>query len=376
MHIYAWRHVRKGRAEIMKIMVVTNHSSMLYNFRRELIGELLKENEVVLSMPFVGREDDFEKMGARCINTAVDRRGVSFIKDLSLITAYRKLIKSEKPDLVLTYSIKSNIYAGYMAGRAGVPFFANVQGLGTAFQKPILAKFVTFLYKKAFKKVSRAFFENQANADAFVERGIITKDKIAVLNGAGVNNEYFEYKEYPTHEKTKFLFVGRIMKEKGMDELFAAVKKLKADGYNFVLNLVGFYEDAYQEKVEALEAEGIVKFLDFHEELRPFYEDANCIVMPSYHEGMNNVQLEGAASGRPVIASNIPGCRESVEDGVTGFLCPAKDQEALYDAMKRFMELPIEARAEMGRKGHEKMLREFDKHMIVDATIKLLRGEQ
>ena len=359
----------------MKILVVTNHSSMLYNFRRELIAELLRENEVVISMPFVGHEADFEKMGVACIRTEVDRRGVSFFKDLFLLNEYRRIIDEVKPDLVLTYSIKSNIYAGYAAGRKGIPFCANVQGLGTAFQRPLLAAFVTLLYKLSFRKVKLVFFENSTNAEEFVKRKIIAPEKELVLNGAGVNNEFFEYREYPDNETTKFLYVGRIMKEKGMDELFEAARRMKDDGFSFSLGLVGFYEDEYQEKVEKLEKDGIVSYYGFRDDLRPLYEKADCIIMPSHHEGMNNVLLEAAASGRAVIASDIPGCRESVEDGVTGFLHTAKDADSLYKAMKRFLELSRDERASLGKKGREKMEREFDKKAVVRRTVEALINE-
>lgn len=357
----------------MKILVVTNHSGMLYNFRRELIGELLKNNEVIISMPFVGHEEDFEKMGARCINTEVDRRGTSVFKDFSLMKAYRKILKEEKPDLMITYSIKANVYAGYSAGRLGVPYYANVQGLGTAFQTPILSAFVSFLYRKALKRAERVFFENQPNADFFVEKKIIPREKTMVLNGAGVNSELFSYQSYPDNEKTRFLFAGRIMKEKGIDELFEAVRRLAKEGYDFVLDMAGFFEDEYQEKVEKIQEEGLVVFHGFQDALKDFYAQSDCIVMPSYHEGMNNVILEGSSCGRAVIASDIPGCREAVEDGVTGFLCKAKDVETLYSAMKRFLELPKDERIKLGEAAREKMVREFDKHIVVEKIMHVLR---
>ena len=357
----------------MRILVVTNHSGMLYNFRRELIGELLRNNEVTISMPFVGHEEDFEKMGARCINTDVDRRGTSIFKDLSLIKAYRKILKEEKPDLMITYSIKANVYAGYFAGRLGVPYYANVQGLGTAFQTPLLSAFVSFLYRKALKKSERVFFENQPNADFFVEKKIIPREKTLVLSGAGVNSELFAYQPYPENEKTSFLFAGRIMKEKGIDELIESAKKLKAEGYNFVLDMAGFFEDEYQTKIEKLQEEGIIAFHGFQDSLKEFYAKADCIVMPSYHEGMNNVILEGSSCGRAVIASDIPGCREAVEDGVTGFLCKSKDVETLYGAMKRFLELPRDERIKLGEAAREKMVREFEKHIVVEKIMNVLR---
>ena len=161
----------------MKILIITNHSYMLYRFRKELIQTLMQDHEVVLSMPFVGHEDDFQAMGLRCINTDVDRRGINPKTDLKLFNTYRRMLRQEQPDMVITYSIKPNIYAGLACTMAGIPFCANVQGLGTAFQRKGLAQFVTALYKAALRKAKTVFFENQGNAREFLDRKIIPKQK-------------------------------------------------------------------------------------------------------------------------------------------------------------------------------------------------------
>lgn len=352
-----------------KILIITNHSYMLYQFRRELIGELMRHYEVVLSMPFAGHEDDFRKMGLRCIETEVDRRGINPKTDWKLMRAYYQMLKTEKPDMVITYSIKPNIYAGLVCGVLHIPFCANVQGLGTAFQKPVLAKFVTMLYKIAFRNVQTVFFENDVNAAEFTNRKIIKKDKQVVLHGAGINLEHYGCQPYPHNEKLHFLYLGRIMKEKGMDELFAAAERLHGEGVEFVLDLVGFFEDEYKEKVEELQKKGIAVFHGFQEDPRPLYTAVDCVVMPSYHEGMSNVNLEAAATGRVVITTDIPGCREAVEDGKTGMLCRAGSTESLYEAMKKVLEMTGKERAEMGWNGRQKMEREFEKTMVVKETI-------
>ena len=193
-----------------------------------------------------------------------------------------------------------------------------------------------------------------------------------MLNGAGINLESYPYCEYPKNEKFHFLYLGRIMREKGMDELFWEVKKLHQEGEKFVLDLVGFFEDEYKEQVEDLEKQGIAVFHGFSENPRPYYEGADCVVMPSYHEGMSNVLLEAAAIGRPVITSDIPGCREAVEDGKTGLLAEVQSRESLYEAMKKMLQLWKSERQAMGMAGCEKMRREFDKKMVVAETVKAL----
>ena len=356
-----------------KILIITNHSYMLYRFRLELIQELMKEHEVMLSMPFVGHEEDFQALGLRCIKTDVDRRGINPATDTKLFRTYQKLLKEERPDLVITYSIKPNIYGGLACRMAGIPYCANVQGLGTAFQRKGLAQFVTVLYKLALGKAKTVFFENRANAEEFCRREIIPAEKKTVLPGAGINLEKYPYVAYPENEAVHFLYLGRIMKEKGMDELFIAMRRLRRKyGTGVVLDIVGFYDDDYKAQVEQLTGEGIAVFHGFQSDPLPYYAAADCVVLPSYHEGMSNVLLEAAAIGRPVITSDIPGCREAVEDGKTGFLCKPRDADSLYEQMYRMAAASFVERQAMGRAAHEKMAREFEKQLVVKKTLSAL----
>ncbi len=359
-----------------KIVIITNHSYMLYRFRRELIQQLQKTHQVVLVMPFVGHEADFQAMGLRCIHTPVDRRGINPKTDLKLMKRYQELLKAEQPDLVITYSIKPNIYGGLAAAKLGIPYWANVQGLGTAFQRKGLAQLVTLLYRAAFRKVQMVFFENEINAEEFRNRKILPAEKQKVLSGAGVNLEEYPMMAHPANQIPHLLYLGRIMREKGMDELFSAVRYLWDEGCQFQLDLVGFFEDEYKEQVEELEKLGIAKFHGFQPDPRPYYAQADCVVLPSYHEGMSNVLLEGAATGRPLITSDIPGCREAVEDGVTGLLCQARNEESLRHALKCFLELSPADRAAMGCAGRAKMEAQFDKRKVVKETIAALPLEQ
>ena len=354
-----------------KILIATNHAYMLWQFRRELIAELGKDYEVVLSLPFdeEQHEKPFQEMGVKCIDTPIERRGINPLTDFKLMEHYKKIFRDERPDLVITYSIKPNIYAGLICGRMGIPFCANVQGLGTAFQKAGLAQFVTLLYKLAFRKVRTVFFENAANAEEFQKRHIIPVSKQKLLHGAGINLERYPFQPYPENEKVHFLYLGRIMKEKGIDELFTAARSLYSVRKDFVLDIVGFYEDDYKEQVESLVREGIAVFHGFQENPVPYYVAADCIVLPSYHEGMSNVLLEGAAVGRPLITSDIPGCREAVDPGVTGILVKVKDTESLREAMETFLEKALVDRALMGEAGRRRMEQLFDKKQVVRETI-------
>lgn len=357
----------------MKILVATNHSYMFYRFRKELVEALMREHEVILSTPFVGHEDDLQAMGLRCINTEIDRRSINPLKDMKLLRTYHKMLDEIQPDLVITYSIKPNIYMGSACKKAGIPYCTNVQGLGTAFEKPLLSSVVSVMYHSALRKARTVFFENEENAQFFLKRKIISSAQAKVLPGAGINLDEYPYVPMQDDGVCSFLFVGRIMKEKGVDEFFAAAKTLKAEfGERVSFDVVGFYEDAYKETVEKLVDEGIVNFHGFQSNVHPFYEKADCVVLPSYHEGMSNVLLEGAATGRPLITSDIPGCREAVEDGVSGYLCKPQDVDGLCAAMQKCVCSSHEERENMGKIGRTRMEKHFSKQAVVAATIQAL----
>lgn len=368
---------KKNEKNTKKILIATNHAYMLYQFRRELINELKKSYIVVCTLPFDEQQNEklIQAMGIRCIHTPIDRRGLNPFVDFKLIKFYKMIFQLEKPDLVITYSIKPNIYAGLVCGRLGIPFCANVQGLGTAFQKKGLAQFVTLLYKLVFRKVRIVFFENEANAKEFQQRHIIPIEKQKILHGAGINLDRFPFSDYPKNDKVHFLYLGRIMREKGMDELFSAVKVLYMKRKDFVLDIVGFFEDNYNEQIESLVEDGIVVFHGFQANPLPYYISADCVVLPSYHEGMSNVLLEAAATGRPIITSDIPGCREAVEDNVSGILVKVKDVDSLCRGMEEFLNKSYTEKVLMGRAGRKKMENEFDKSLVVKDTIQALEIE-
>lgn len=357
-----------------KILILTNHSYMFWRFRKELVEELLRENEVVLSTPFVGHEEDLRNLGCRMVETNLDRRQINLRTELKLLAFYTRLLRREKPDMVITYSIKPNVYGGLACRMLGVPYCVNVQGLGTAFQTKNISKVVSILYRLATRHARVVFFENTESAEIFAEKKITPVHKQFVLPGAGINLENYAYAPYPNNEATHFLYLGRFMREKGMDELIYAVRKLHSIyGNKVVLDLVGFFEDEYKDQINALVEEGCAVFHGFQTDPRPYYAMADCIVLPSHHEGLSNVLLEAAAIGRPIITNNIAGCREAVIRNKSGLLCPAKDPEALFEAMDAFMHMTREERETMGRRGREYM-DVFDKRKVVRQTMDAIFG--
>lgn len=357
-----------------RIAILANHSGGLYDFRKDLIVELKKYTSVTVAVPHNDRWDELLHLADCVIELPIDRRGMNPLHDSKLFHQYRAILKEVKPDLVLTYTIKPNIYGGLACRMAHIPYAVNITGLGSAIENGgWLKKFVLALYKPALKGARVIFFENTGNRDTLTATGVVPRGRDAVLSGAGVNLDDYPYQSYPQEGPVRFLFVGRVMHEKGVDELFAAAKRMKqeyGDGVEF--HIVGSFEEGYKPLMDELEQAGVVKYHGHQSDMKSFYTMASCVVLPSYHEGMSNVLLEAAASGRPLITSDIPGCREAVEDGNSGYLCPARDADALYGAMQRVMELSVEQRSEMGCRGRERMERQFSKTAVVAETIKHL----
>ena len=354
----------------MRILILTNFDVGLYQFRRELIQTLLTKNEVFISLPYGKLVEPLVEMGCRFIDTPMERRGMNPARDGALFAAYRRMFREVKPELVICYTIKPNIYGGFAARLAGIPYAVNITGLGTAFESGgLLKKMVTVMYRLSCKKAKTVFFENAENRQIFLDAKIVQERQTCLLSGAGVNLERYAVADYPEGDTVKFLFIGRVMREKGVDELFAAMKRLISDGVPCTLDMVGGYEEDYGKAVEEAESEGWLKYWGYQEDVRPFIAASHCFVLPSWHEGMANTNLECAASGRPVITSRIYGCMEAVEDGVTGFLCEKKNADSLYAAMKKFTELPFDERKAMGLAGRKRMEAIFDKKRVVHETL-------
>lgn len=366
----------------MKILILANNDVGLYKFRKELIQEFLypgsyikgrnsESCEIYISLPDGEFIPELQKLGCQFINTPIERRGVNPVTDLKLLLKYKEILRKIKPNIVLGYTIKPNIYGGLICRILHVPYIANITGLGTAYQGNTVLKYlVTIMYKVALKEARMIFFENNGNRDVLLRNKISRKERTHVLAGAGVNLEYFYYSSYPEDsEVTHFLFIGRVMQEKGIDELLYAIKRLIQEGYFCVLDIVGTIEENYSEVIKDFEKKGWINYYGFQRDVRPFIKKCHCFVLPSWHEGMANVNLESAAMGRPVITSRIHGCMEAVKNGKSGFLCESKNATDLYNVMKKFIDQPYESKKSFGKMGRKHMEEIFDKRKVVKETI-------
>ena len=345
-----------------KVLILTNSSGGLYDFRNEFVQALTAKHEVVVSMPDEVKEKELAAEGCRIIKTPINRRGINPLEDLKLYRTYSRMMKELKPDLVVTYTIKPNIYGGIAAGMHKIPYIATITGLGGAFDRTgLFLKLIVTMYRTGLKKAACVFFQNEENKGIFQKFGITAK-KIRMVMGSGVNLERHRYEEYPAGQETHFLFVGRVMKERGILEYIEAAKALHSDRVFF--DIMGYCDEDYQDLLNELEKEGVIHQIGFHTEVHPYLTAASAIVVASFHEGMSNALIEGAATGRPVIASNISGCLEAFEEGRTGFGFTPGNGKELIRAMEKFLALSVEERAKMGRRGREKMEREFDRRMV------------
>jgi galacturonosyltransferase len=352
-----------------KALILANSSTGLYDFRNELLLGLLEEGfEVVVGLPDDLRNKELKDEGCRVVHTEINRRGVNPVQDMALLRTYKNLIKKERPDVVVTYTIKPNIYGGYVCGRLKVPFVSTITGLGSTFERGgVLLKLIVFMYKFSLRKCACLFFQNEENRRIFESHGIRAKKHVTV-NGSGVNLQKHEFEDFPGHSDdiTRFLYIGRLMEEKGSVEYLGAAKALHekyADKVSF--SAVGYCEDNFQHLADEAVASGYLKTIPYQVNIHPYIKEADVIVNPSYHEGMSNVLMEAAATGRPVIASDISGCREIVEDEKSGFLCRPRDEKSLIEAMDKFMALDLSGRKAMGRAARSYVEQKFDRRSII-----------
>ena len=348
-----------------RVLVLINSSGGLFDFRNEFVEALLKDHQVFVSVPDDVKTKELTDEGCQIIKTPINRRGINPVEDLKLYRTYRNMMKELKPDLVATYTIKPNIYGGFCAGRMKIPYITTITGLGGAFDRTgFLIWLIIRMYRAGMKKAACVFFQNEENRSIFRNFGIVgQKDKLVM--GSGVSLPRHPYEPYPEREETHFLFVGRVMKERGILEFLGAAKKLHSDKVFF--DILGYCDEDYQDMLAELEKEGVIHELGFHTQVHSYLADASAVVIASFHEGMSNALIEAAATGRPVIASNISGCMEAFEEGRTGFGFTPGNVDELVLAMKKFLNLSYEERAAMGRAGREKMEREFDRKLVTGA---------
>ncbi len=354
-----------------KVLLLVNHDVVIYNFRLELVEKLLEEgHEVVISSPYGERIDDLKKLGCQHYDIHISRHGMNPFKEIRLIRQYKKLLRRVSPDIVLSYTIKPNIYGAIACRSMKIPCIANITGLGTAVENGGIVQTITVsLYKYAFSKIQKVYFQNTENMQFFIDRKIAL-GKHELLPGSGVNLQRFALLEYPTSSRIEFAFISRIMKEKGIEQYLETAEYIKAKYPDTVFHVCGFCEQAYEETLKALHDKGVIVYHGMVRDVKCVLKQIHCTVHPTYYpEGISNVLLESAACGRPIITTNRSGCREVIDDGINGYIVRERDSVDLIEKVERFMSLTYEEKREMGLRGREKVAREFDRNIVVNSYL-------
>ena len=356
-----------------KVLILVNRDFVIYNFRIELVEKLLEEGyQVYICSPDGPKIEKVIDMGCEYIPITMERRGTNPIRDIQLMNKYRKIFKATKPDIILTYTTKVCIYGGIIARWMNIPYLMNVSGLGTATeQKSLLQPLMIFLYKVATKKAKCVFFQNSENKEFFEKHKMYTGKSI-LIPGSGVNLTKWNVLDYPNDkDAVEFLFISRIIKEKGIEEYVTTAEAIKQEYSSAVFHVLGPCDGQYQEYLKKHEAAGTIIYHGEVEDTKEYLAHAHCTIHPSYYpEGMSNVLIESAACGRPIITTNRSGCRETVEHGVTGFMCETRNCEQLIQYVRLFMQMNNEERKRMGLAGRKKMENEFNRQIVVDAYMK------
>jgi len=357
-----------------KILILTNTIEGLYNFRYELLERLINEEfEIYFSIPESKNDTKVKKLielGCNYIETNLDRRSTNPFKDLKLIKQYKDIIKYAKPDVILSYTIKPNIYGSYVAKKYKIPIIINVTGLGSGFNNNNTKWLVERMYKHACKNAYTIFFQNEANYNYFIENKIAKKDKSKIVPGSGVNLEKFKpMKKTKEDGIVRFLFIGRIMKEKGIEEYLKAAEYIADKHSNVEFQILGRFEEEKYKEIILNSNNSKIKYLGVSYDARNEIKEIDCIINPTYHEGMSNVLLEGAAMAKPLMASNIPGCREIIDNGVNGYLFEPKNEKNLIDTIEKFLTLNEIEKNKMGLASRQKVERTFDRNIIITAYL-------
>lgn len=358
------------------VLILSNHHLYTYNLRKELIEKLLESNyRVVVALPYGEKVELLKEMGCDFIDVPLDRRGTNPIKEIKLVLAYLKVLKQVKPDIVLTYTLKPNLYGGIACRINKADVIHTVTGLGSVFVRNVsYKKIIVWLNRVSFKSSKVVVFMNEDNRELYNKLKIISPShETQIVPGSGVNLNYFKYSESKPADEIKFTFIARVLKDKGIEEYLDAAREIKRKYKNVTFEVVGFVdEDKYKKMLEKYQEEDIIKYLGKRDDIPTVMTNTSCIVLPSYGEGRGTVLQEGAAIGRPIITTNTYGCKDNVDDGVNGFLCEVTNKDSLIKAMEKFINLNPNDRVQMGRNSREKAEKEFDRRIVVNKYLEMI----
>jgi glycosyltransferase involved in cell wall biosynthesis len=364
-----------------RIVVSANAAWNIVNFRSGLIRGLRTSGFEIV----VVAGGELKNLDCLFVPVEIDKKGSNPLRDLRLLAAYRRILRAQKPVAYLGFTIKPNIYGSMAAHTLGIPVFNNVSGLGTVFiRRSWLTAPVKLLYRLAFRKSHTVFFQNEDDRRLFTDGRLVDPKRTVLLPGSGVDLERFQMTAAlgtPPPGGLNFLLVARLLWDKGVGEYVDAARLFKAKHPHAHFSILGFLDAENRtaisrQTVDKWVAEGIIDYLGESDDVRPFLAKADCVVLPSYREGTPRSLLEAAAMGKPLITTDVPGCREVVDDGVNGFLCRVQDPDDLAAKMSDFAALSPAAVKAMGQAGRAKAERQFDERIVVARIISAIQSIQ
>jgi len=363
----------------MRIAIVLNTSWNIYNFRMNFVRTLLEKGHEVHT---IAPEDEYTHLlsEAGCIHHRVkmDSRGANPVKDSALIFELFMIYRRVKPEIILHYTIKPNVYGTIAASLLRIPVVNNVCGLGTVFLKNNFVSFVAIaLYKISFRFANKVFFQNPEDLKLFLDKNLVPEKAVDILPGSGIDLKRFQPTAFKRNDKFTFLLISRLITDKGVMEYIEAVRKLRADGINAKFQVLGAMDPEHKRgiKVQVIQEwidSGTIEYLGTTDDVRVFIDKADCIVLPSYREGTPRTLLEAASSAKPIIATDVPGCNHVVKDNFNGLLCKIKDAEDLATKMSLMAQMEDEKLKVFGRNGRIKMEAEYDESVVINKYLMAL----
>ena len=364
-----------------KIFVLVNTSWNIFNFRKNLVGVLIEAGfEVVAVAPRDAYSAKLPLLGCRYVEVPMENKGTNIWRDLIFAIRLTQLFEKERPDLILSYTVKPNIYGSLAARLNSVPIVNNISGLGAVFIRPSkLTVLVSLLYKLSLKWSRKTFFQNQDDLDLFTSKKLVNVGSTELIPGSGVDLNRFKFSELASCGRGfKFLLVARLLWDKGLAEYVGAAMRLKVEFPEVEWRIVGFLGVENPAAISAQDmdkwvSEGVITFSGPSDEIEKEIRKCDCLVLPSYREGLSRTLLEGAAIGRPLIATNVPGCKEVVVDGKNGYLVEPCSIDDLTEKMRLMYLLSREQRAAMAKYGRRKVEKEFSEEVVNNRYLEVVK---
>jgi glycosyltransferase involved in cell wall biosynthesis len=372
----------RAKDNALHIALVCNTAWAIYTYRRGLLRALTQGGaRVSIIAPRDRTFEPLTQMGCECIDLPVASKGTNPVHDLRTLRALYQHYRALNPDVVFHYTIKPNIYGSVAAWLARVPSLAVTTGLGYVFiQKSRAAQVAKLLYRFAFRFPREVWFLNRDDETAFREGNLLAHpERARLLHGEGVDLEDFAFAPLPERNEFSFVLIGRLLWDKGVGEYVEAARQLRARYPQARFKLLGPVgvdnpSAITREEVAAWEREGVIEYLGETADVRPYISDADCVVLPSYREGVPRTLMEASAMGRPIVATDVPGCREVVADGENGLLCQAREAASLAAALSKMLDMSVPERAAMATRGRKKIEKEFDERVVVQRYRDLIQG--